>query len=188
MLNADGIDQGGGFVDNRIGDEVDAGQVVREACTPVRWEASAESSLGTSPGGVAREQGWEVLDLTDNKVATSVKVIFYETLSLEVWKVNYVPASGWTEVHPPTDTSTATFPLLAEFDELVDEHIVEVLPSPLPLVPVAPPLITDLLVSTLDAEGSLEASLVAPANGIAGGRRASELVNVNVQSSMTGEQ
>ncbi|CAI7874241.1 unnamed protein product [Closterium sp. NIES-53] len=164
----------------------DKGSNAEEALAVVHINLCGPFRVAAKDGSL--EQGWEVLDLTDNKVATSVKVIFYETLSLEVWKVNYVPASGWTEVHPPTDTSTATFPLLAEFDELVDEHIVEVLPSPLPLVPVAPPLITDLLVSTLDAEGSLEASLVAPANGIAGGRRASELVNVNVQSSMTGEQ
>ncbi|CAI7864700.1 unnamed protein product [Closterium sp. NIES-53] len=37
--------------------------------------------------GVSQEsKGWEVLDLTDSKVVTSIEVIFYETLSLEVWK------------------------------------------------------------------------------------------------------
>ncbi|CAI7842109.1 unnamed protein product [Closterium sp. NIES-53] len=47
--------------------------------------------------GVSLEsKGWEVLDLTDKKVVTLVEVIFYETLSLEEWKVQYGPASGQT--------------------------------------------------------------------------------------------
>ncbi|CAI7925534.1 unnamed protein product [Closterium sp. NIES-53] len=50
--------------------------------------------LGVSP----ESKGWEVLDLTDNKVVTSVKVIFYETLSLEVWKAKFGLASGQTQV------------------------------------------------------------------------------------------
>ncbi|CAI7815613.1 unnamed protein product [Closterium sp. NIES-54] len=36
--------------------------------------------LGVSP----ESKGWEVLDLTDNKVVKSVEVIFYKTLSLEI--------------------------------------------------------------------------------------------------------
>ncbi|CAI7823579.1 unnamed protein product [Closterium sp. NIES-54] len=36
--------------------------------------------LGMSP----ESKGWEVLDLIDNKVVTSIEVIFYETLSLEL--------------------------------------------------------------------------------------------------------
>ncbi|CAI7868328.1 unnamed protein product [Closterium sp. NIES-54] len=48
--------------------------------------------LGVSPDS----EGWEVLDLTDNKVVTSVEVIFHETLSLEVWKAKFGPASGRT--------------------------------------------------------------------------------------------
>ncbi|CAI7880394.1 unnamed protein product [Closterium sp. NIES-53] len=51
----------------------------------VRWGLH----LGVSP----ENKGWEVLDLTDNKVVTSVEVIFYETLSLEVWKAKL----GWRE-------------------------------------------------------------------------------------------
>ncbi|CAI7770289.1 unnamed protein product [Closterium sp. NIES-54] len=61
-----------------------------------RWELH----LGVSP----ESTGWEVLDLTDNKVVTLV------------------------EAHPPTDTLTATFPLLAEVDEPADEDVVEALP------------------------------------------------------------
>ncbi|CAI7839890.1 unnamed protein product [Closterium sp. NIES-53] len=102
-----------------------------------------------------------VLDLTNNKVVTSVEVIFYETLSLEVWKAKYGPASGRTQAHPPPDTATATVPLLAEFDKPTDEDVVE---------------------------GSLEASPVAPATSITGGRQGVKLVNQDGKSSMTGEQ
>ncbi|CAI7899569.1 unnamed protein product [Closterium sp. NIES-54] len=71
--------------------------------------------LGVSPAS----KGWEVLDLTDDKVVTSVEVIFYETLLLE---------------------------------------------------------------------GSLEASPVAPACGIAGGRQGAKLVDQDGKPSTIGEQ
>ncbi|CAI7854809.1 unnamed protein product [Closterium sp. NIES-53] len=120
-----------------------------------------------------------VLDLTDNKVVSSVEVIFYETLSLEVWKAKFGPASRRTRAHPPTDTSTATVPLLAEVDEHSDEDVVEVLPPPPVLAPPFPvadwPASTP--VSATGAEGSLEALPVAPASGIAGGRQGAKLVN-----------
>ncbi|CAI7829427.1 unnamed protein product [Closterium sp. NIES-53] len=67
--------------------------------------------LGVSP----ESKGWEVLDLTDIRVVTSFEVIFYETLSLEVWKAEYGSASRRTQAHPLTGTSTATVPLLAEW-------------------------------------------------------------------------
>ncbi|CAI5510901.1 unnamed protein product [Closterium sp. Naga37s-1] len=130
--------------------------------------------------------GWEVLDLTDNKVVTSVEVIFYETLSLEVWKAKYGPASGRTQAHPPTDISTATVPLLLEVDEPSDEDIEEVLPPPHVLAPPIPvadrPASTP--VSATGDEGSLVASPVAPASGIASGRQGAKLV----KPSTTGEQ
>ncbi|CAI7859061.1 unnamed protein product, partial [Closterium sp. NIES-54] len=120
--------------------------------------------------GVSKEsKGWEVLDLTDNKVVMSVEVIFYETLSLEVWKAKYGPASWRTQTHPPMDTSTAKFPLLAEVGEPADEDVKEVLPPPPVLAPPTP--VADWAASTpvlsADDEGSLEALPVAPANGIA---------------------
>ncbi|CAI7883335.1 unnamed protein product [Closterium sp. NIES-53] len=112
--------------------------------------------------GVSLEsKGWEVLDLTNNKVVTSVEVIFYKTLSLEVWKAKYGPASGRTQAHPPTDTSTTTVPLLAEVDEPADEDVVE---------------------------GSLEASPMAPASDIAGGRQGAKLVDQDGNLSTTGKQ
>ncbi|CAI7878320.1 unnamed protein product [Closterium sp. NIES-54] len=58
---------------------------------------------GLHLGMLPKSKGWEVLDLTNNKVVTSVEVIFYETLSLELW----------TQAHPPTDTSTAMVLLIA---------------------------------------------------------------------------
>ncbi|CAI7809772.1 unnamed protein product [Closterium sp. NIES-53] len=130
--------------------------------------------------GVSLEsKGWEVLDLTDNKVVTSVEVIFYETLSLEVWKAKFGSAPGRTQAHPPTDTSTAMVPLLVEIDEPADEDVVEVLPPPPVLAPPLPvadrPASTP--VSTTGDEGSLEASAVAPASGIAGGRQGAKPVD-----------
>ncbi|CAI7876133.1 unnamed protein product [Closterium sp. NIES-53] len=142
--------------------------------------------LGVSP----ESKGWEVLDLTDNKVVTLVEVIFYETLSLEVWKVKFGPASGRTQAHPPTDTTTATVPLLAEVDEPADEDVVEVLPPSPVLAPPFPiahrPASTP--VSATDDEGSLEASPVAPASGITNGRQGAKLIDQDGKPSTTGEQ
>ncbi|CAI7875507.1 unnamed protein product [Closterium sp. NIES-54] len=142
--------------------------------------------LGVSP----ESKGWEVLDLTDNKVVTSVRVIFYETLSLEVWKTKYGPASGRTQAHTPTDNSTATVPLLAEVDEPADEDVVEVLPPPLVLATPTPVADrpTSTPVSATGDEGSLEALPVALASGIAGGRQGAKLVDQDGKLSMTGEQ
>ncbi|CAI7758620.1 unnamed protein product [Closterium sp. NIES-53] len=136
--------------------------------------------LGVSPVSM----GWEVLDLTDNKVVTSVEVIFYETLSLEVWKAKFGSTSGRTQAHPPTVTSTATIPLLAEVNEPADEDVVEVLPPPPVLAPPFP--VADRPVSTLVSatgdEGSLEASPMAPTSGIAGGEPVEKVAAAGVQS------
>ncbi|CAI7741524.1 unnamed protein product, partial [Closterium sp. NIES-54] len=142
-------------------------------------EKKPDLTLARVWGCMVQFMGWKVLDLTDNKVVSSVEVIFYETLSLEVWKAKFGPASRRTRAHPPTDTSTATVPLLAEVDEHSDEDVVEVLPPPPVLAPPFPvadwPASTP--VSATGAEGSLEALPVAPASGIAGGRQGAKLVN-----------
>ncbi|CAI7796816.1 unnamed protein product [Closterium sp. NIES-54] len=125
-------------------------------------------------------------------VVTTSDVVFYETMSLEVWKLAYGPASGQTHVNRPTDTSTTTLPLLAEVGELAHEDA-EVIcpPSPSP-VPPAPPLVADLhgLTSTSanGNEGSSGASRVAPAKSIAGGRRDATRVSVGATTTPTGEQ
>ncbi|CAI7848443.1 unnamed protein product [Closterium sp. NIES-53] len=142
--------------------------------------------LGVSP----ESKGWEVLDLTDNKVVTSVEVIFHETRSLEVWKAKFGPTSGRTQTHLPTDTSTTTVPLLAKVDEPADEDVVEVLPPPLVLAPPFPvadrPASTP--VSATGNEGSLEVLPVALASGIAGGRQGAKLADQDGKSLTTGEQ
>ncbi|CAI6006855.1 unnamed protein product [Closterium sp. NIES-64] len=130
-----------------------------------------------------------MLNLTDNKVVTSVEVIFYETLSLEVWKAKYGPASRRTHAHPPTDTSTATVPLLAKVNEPADEDVVEVLPPP-PVLPTPSPVADRLAstpVSATGDEGSLEALPAAPASGIAGARQGAKLVDQNGKLSTTRE-
>ncbi|CAI7870052.1 unnamed protein product [Closterium sp. NIES-54] len=142
--------------------------------------------LGVSP----KSKGWELLDLTDNKVVTSVEVIFYETLSLEVWKAKFGPTSGRKQAHPPTDNSTATVPLLAEFDEPADQDVLEVSPPPPVLAPPFPvadrPASTP--VSATGNEGSLEASPVALACGMAGGQQGAKLVDQDGKPSTIGEQ
>ncbi|CAI7930780.1 unnamed protein product [Closterium sp. NIES-54] len=139
--------------------------------------------LGVSP----ESKGWEVLDLTDNKVVTSVKVIFYETLLLQVWKAKFGPASGRTQAHPLTDTLTATVPLHAKVDAPADEDVVEVLPPPPVLAPRFPvadrPASTP--VSVTGDEGSLEVSPVAPTSGIAGGQQGAKLADQDGKPSTT---
>ncbi|CAI7923314.1 unnamed protein product [Closterium sp. NIES-53] len=141
--------------------------------------------LGRSPAS----KGWEVLDLTDDKVVMSVEVIFCETMSLEVWKATFGPASGQTQAHLPTDTTTATVPLLTEVDDPADEDVVEVL---LPPPVLAPPFSvadrpTSTPVSATGDEGSLEASPMAPARGIAGDRQGARVVDQDEKPSTAGE-
>ncbi|CAI7757946.1 unnamed protein product [Closterium sp. NIES-53] len=152
------------------------------------WKLAPKAHWRLHLGVSLERKGWEVLDLTNNKVVTSVEVIFYEMLSLEVWKAKYGPASGQTQAHPSTDTSTAAVPLLTEVDKPADEDVVEVLPPPLVLAPPSPvadrPALTS--VSATDDEGSLEASPVAQASGIAGGRQGTKLVDQAGKPSTTG--
>ncbi|CAI7793051.1 unnamed protein product [Closterium sp. NIES-53] len=84
--------------------------------------------LSVSP----ESKGWEVLDLTDNKIITKVEAIFNETLSLEMWKVEYGPTSTGTPSAPPTNSSSEMPPLLINVDEHDDEDVEEVsLPPPI---------------------------------------------------------
>ncbi|CAI7813404.1 unnamed protein product [Closterium sp. NIES-54] len=171
-----------------VGKRVLIPDVAGDDSVPAADREEARPHIGACVG--LHGAGWEVLDLIDNKVVTSVEVIFYETLSLEVWKAKFGPASGRTQAHPPTNTSTATVPLLAEVDEPSDEDVVEVLPPPLALAPPFPiadrPASTP--VSAIGDEGSLEASPVAPASGIASGQQGAKLVNQDGKPSTTGEQ
>ncbi|CAI7748461.1 unnamed protein product [Closterium sp. NIES-54] len=91
--------------------------------------------------------------------------------------------------HPPTDTTTPTVPLLTAVDDPADEDVVEVLLPPPVLAPPFPvadrPASTP--VSATGDEGSLEASLVAPASGIAGDRQGAKLVDQDEKLSTVGE-
>ncbi|CAI7922991.1 unnamed protein product [Closterium sp. NIES-54] len=150
---------------------------------------SPKARWGLHLSVLPKSKGWEVLDLTDNKVVTSVEVIFYETLSLEVWKVKYGLPSGRTQAHLPTDTSTTTFSLLAKVDGPGDEDVEEVQLSPPFYVPASLPLVVNPPSPTHSSatgdEGSLEVSHVAPASDIAGGRRDTKLVDEGMQRSTT---
>ncbi|CAI7795237.1 unnamed protein product [Closterium sp. NIES-54] len=163
---------------------------MRTAVESCGGKLAPKACWGLHLGVLPESKGWEVLDLTNNKVVTSVEVIFYETLSLEVWKVKFGPASGRTQAHLPTDTSKATVPLLAEADEPADEDVVEVPPPPPVLAPPFPiadrPALTS--VSATGDEGSLETSLVALASGIAGSRQGAKLIDQDGKPSTTGEQ
>ncbi|CAI7740948.1 unnamed protein product [Closterium sp. NIES-54] len=141
--------------------------------------------------GVSEEsKGWELLNVTDNRVVTMLDVLFYENMSLEVWKLEHGLASGRTPTIPLTDTSTATLPLLAKVGEPAAEDVEDV-PSPSP-APCAPPLVADLRgltpVSASGDEGRSGASCVALAKSIAGGRRDVQQVDVRVKSTPPGEE
>ncbi|CAI7899734.1 unnamed protein product [Closterium sp. NIES-54] len=118
---------------------------------------------GLHLGVSAESKGWEVLDLTDNKVVTTVEAIFYETLSMEIWKVEYGSASTRTPSTPPTNSSSVHPPLLVADDELDEDDTDDVTPSPPPLFQGSS--------SAAGDEGRLGASPAAPTSCIASGQR-----------------
>ncbi|CAI7785378.1 unnamed protein product [Closterium sp. NIES-53] len=61
-----------------------------------------------------------------------------------VWKSEHGPASGRTQVNLPTDTSTASHPLLAKVSEPADEDAEDILSSLSSPAPRAPQLVADL--------------------------------------------
>ncbi|CAI5534960.1 unnamed protein product, partial [Closterium sp. Naga37s-1] len=169
-----------------------SGSILYQLLTGKKPELTLARGWGLHLGVSEESKGWELLDLTDNRVVTTPDVVFYETMSLEVWKSEHELASERTQANLPTDTSTATLPLLAEVGELDDEDAEDVhTPSPSP-APPAPPLVADLhkLTSTSASgdEGSSGALPVAPAKSIAGGRRDAKQVGVGEKSTPTGEQ
>ncbi|CAI7790171.1 unnamed protein product [Closterium sp. NIES-53] len=173
-------DRGGEFLEREFTDFVNSKGIVHDLTAVLDpqaaawWQAGAEGLHGNSPGGVAgRQKDWEVLELNDNKIITTVEATFYEMLLLEVWKAKCGPASGRTQANPLTSTSNATFQLLAKVGGPVDKDVEDVQPPPHPLVLAAPPLVADRSTPTRSSatgdEGSREASPVVLATIIAGG-------------------
>ncbi|CAI7731479.1 unnamed protein product [Closterium sp. NIES-54] len=116
----------------------------------VAWMKRAERQSGLklktyqTDGGLEFLGGGVVFDIAYNRVVTTSDVVFYENMSLEVWKSEDGPASGRTPTIPPTDISIATLPLLAEVGEPAAEDVEDV-PSPFPSpAPHVPPLVADL--------------------------------------------
>ncbi|CAI7872373.1 unnamed protein product [Closterium sp. NIES-54] len=136
-------------------------------------------------------KGWELLDITDNREVTTSDVVFYENMLLEVWKSEHGLASRRMPTTPPTDTSRATLPLLAEVGDLTKEDAVVRPPSPSP-APPTPPLVADLrgltTTSASGDEGRSGASPVAPANSITSGQRDAVKFGVGAKLTPTGEQ
>ncbi|CAI5483931.1 unnamed protein product [Closterium sp. Yama58-4] len=148
--------------------------------------------------GVSSEsKGWEVLDLTDNRIVTTVEAIFYETMSLAEWKAEHGPVSERTKISLPTDPSPAAISLLeSEDDGPSDDPAPSIPPSsnaPPPLPTSLPSLAAGLpksaSTSAASDEGSIGASPSDPPIGIAGGRRdlVSEQDGDGVKSPPTGE-
>ncbi|CAI7852507.1 unnamed protein product [Closterium sp. NIES-53] len=146
----------------------------------------AKARWGLHLGVSEERKGWEILDLTDNRVVTTSDVVFYETLSLKVWKSEHGPASRRTQVTLPTYTSTATLPLLAVVGELADEDAEDVRPPSLSPALPAPPFVADLLelkpTSDSGDKGSNGASPVVPAKSIEGSQHDAKQVSVRQKS------
>ncbi|CAI7874167.1 unnamed protein product [Closterium sp. NIES-53] len=110
--------------------------------------------------GVPEEsKGWELLDIADNRVVTTSDVVFYENMSLEVWKSEYGPASGRTPTTPPTDTSTATLPLLAKVGEPAAEDVEDV-PFPSSPSPCAHSLLAEQRGLTSQVDVGVKSTLI----------------------------
>ncbi|CAI7910017.1 unnamed protein product [Closterium sp. NIES-54] len=113
--------------------------------------------------GVSEEsKGWELLDLTNNRVVTTSDMVFYETKSLEAGEPCDEDAE---DVLPPSSSPTPPVP---------------------PLVANLPVL---TLTSASGDEGSTRASLpMAPGKGITGGRRDVKHAGVGDKPPRTEEQ
>ncbi|CAI7754476.1 unnamed protein product [Closterium sp. NIES-54] len=154
------------------------------------WEAEAEGQVGPSPWRVGGEQGLGAprhrRQPCGHHVGRGV-LRGYVAGGVEVGA-----GSGRTPTTPPTDTLTATLPLLAEVGEPADEDAEVVRPpNPSPATP-APPLVADVHgltpMSASGDEGSSGTSPSAPAKGIAGGQRDERHVDVGLKPTSIGEE
>ncbi|CAI5980287.1 unnamed protein product [Closterium sp. NIES-65] len=145
---------------------------------------------GLHLGVSAVSKGWELLDIDTNLVVTTSDVVFYEEMLMAEWKKERGPVPGCSSSTPPSNTSSATLPLLAEVGELATEDVEDVRPPTPPPPTLAPPLVADLRgltsVSASGDEGSSGTPPSALAKCIAGGRRDERQIDVGLQS--TGEE
>ncbi|CAI7880935.1 unnamed protein product [Closterium sp. NIES-53] len=126
-----------------------------------------ETRLDAGPCGLhldvsEESKGWELLDLTNNRVVTTSDVVFYETKSLEVGEPFDEDAE---DVLPPSSSPTPLLP---------------------PLVANLPVL--TLTSASGDEESTRASSPMAPAKGITGGRRDVKQAGVGDKPPRTGEQ
>ncbi|CAI7849614.1 unnamed protein product [Closterium sp. NIES-53] len=131
---------------------------------PKQWQGEKlqpKARWGLHLGVSEESKGWELLDITDNRVVTTSDVVFYETMSLEVGELAHEDADDVLRPSPPH--APLAPPLLA------DRHGMT-------------------LVSASGGEGSSGASPVALAKSIAGGRHDVKPVGVRERSTPTGEQ
>ncbi|CAI6002189.1 unnamed protein product [Closterium sp. NIES-65] len=145
---------------------------------------------GLNLGVSAASKGWELLDVDTDRVVTTSYVVFYEEMSLAEWKTEHGPVSGRSSSTPPSDTSSASLPLLAEVGELATEDVEDVRPpTPPPRTP-APPLVADLreLTSVLASSDEGSSGTSPSARCIAGGRGDERQVDVGLQSTSIGEE
>ncbi|CAI6002160.1 unnamed protein product [Closterium sp. NIES-65] len=124
------------------------------------------------------------------RVVTTSDVVFYEEMSLGEWKTGYGSVFGRSSPTPPSDTSSATLPLLAEISELAVKDVEDVRPPTPPPTTPAPPLVADLRrLTSVSASGDEGSSGTPPsAKCIAGGRRDERQVDVGLQSASTGDE
>ncbi|CAI5959376.1 unnamed protein product [Closterium sp. NIES-64] len=123
-----------------------------------RGKLKPKTRWGLHLGVSGESKGWELLYIDANRVVTTSDVVFYEDMSLEVWKLEHRPVSGLTPPTPPTDNSMATRPLLDEVGESADKDAEVVHPPPPSLATTAPLLVANLHgptpMSAYDDEGS----------------------------------
>ncbi|CAI7804648.1 unnamed protein product [Closterium sp. NIES-54] len=160
-------DRGGEFLGKQFTDFVNGKGIVHDLTCPYisQQNGMVECEMRTVVESVrtmllhmgVQHHWWHLALRQAVWVFTTSHVVFYENMSLEVWKSEHGPASGQTPTAPPTDNSTATLPLLAKVREPAAKDVEDVpFPSPSP-APCAPSLVADLhgltLVSASGDEG-----------------------------------
>ncbi|CAI7748767.1 unnamed protein product, partial [Closterium sp. NIES-53] len=111
----------GAFTTPQAGEDEGDGNLVDDGGARVAHGLAPRARWGLHLGVSPASKGWEVLDLTDNCIITTVDAIFYETMSLETWKAEHGAASAQSHGSSPTNSSpAATLFLSTEEDDQPD--------------------------------------------------------------------